>query len=120
MNDWKERVAPLLAKAAGSEVRPYSTYDFGRARDPEQISVVVEEQRGRTVIDEVARNLSEGLVVFIGTGRWLGDEKHRGKVEVVVGRGEGQMSKLRIARSDAINYGMTTEDVIAKLETIDR
>jgi hypothetical protein len=54
-------------------------------------------------------------LAFIGTTRWLGDEQHKG-VEVVVGQGRSQFDILRMAKSDACNCGMGTEDIIKRLQ----
>jgi hypothetical protein len=49
----------------------------------------------------------------------LGDEQHKDAVEIVIGPGSDQFDILRLARSDAINYGMGTEDLIRKLRGYD-
>jgi hypothetical protein len=41
-------------------------------------------------------------------------------VEVVVGPGQSQFDILRIARSDAVNYGLETEDLVTRLQQYDR
>lgn len=109
----------LLARATGAgKVRHYSTYDFGRAKDERCASVVVPEEEAEALVFLLRNELESGLVAFVGTSRWLGDEEHEG-VEVVVGPGESQFAILQLARSDAVNYGMGTAEIAAKLKEYD-
>lgn len=112
--------ATLLEKLSGKKVRKYSHYDFGRLKDQTAISIVVPEKEGRPLVEKLRSQLGEGLIVFMGTSRWLGDEQHEGGVEVVVGKGEDQFAILNIARSDAVNYDMGTDDLIKKLRQYDK
>lgn len=108
-----------LARTPGvGEVRPYSTYDFGRARDERCASVIVPEGEAEALVFQVRDELDPGLVAFVGTSRWLGDEKHEG-VETVVGPGESQLDVVKLARSNAVNYDMETEEIVAKLKEYD-
>lgn len=105
-----------LAAKTGAEAREYSTFDFGRAREPGATSVVMPEREARIALDEVrAGIIGSGWVAFIGTTRWLGDEQHEG-VELVLGPGTDQFDILRIARTDAVNYDMGTESLIRRFE----
>jgi uncharacterized protein DUF4253 len=104
----------LLKRLSGQNARPYSTFEFGRAKDSSCLSVVVPEDQARPLVFDIRKQLPSGLLAFVGTTRWLGDEKHEG-VEVVVGRGGSQFDILRLARSDACNYDMDTEDIIRRL-----
>ncbi len=99
-------------------VRPFSTYDFGRARDERCRSVVLPEARVGSLLPGLRETLPSGFVAFIGTTRWLGEEQHEG-VELVVGPGASQLDIPRLARSDAANYDMGTEDLIGKLQKYD-
>jgi hypothetical protein len=114
-----ESAAQRLARIAGGPVREYSTYDFGRARDPDARSVIVADERSLDILSEIRGQIEGDLVAFIGTTSWLGDEPHQG-VEIVVAKGGSQFDILRVARSDAINYGMETEALIEKLTEYDR
>ena len=122
-----EQIVSILADAAPRRlfgrprpVRRYSTFDFGRERDNDCVSVVVPGRQAREIVYAVRKKLPPGLVAFVGTTRWLGDETHRGGAEIVVGRGTSQFDILRLARSDAINFDMETDDLIAKLQEWDR
>ena len=95
------------------------TFDFGRERDPRALSVVVPGTDGVDLVHRLRPAVPAGWVVFVGTDQWLGDEQHKDSVEVVVGPGSDQFDILRLARSDAINYGMGTEDLIRKLKSYD-
>jgi hypothetical protein len=109
----------LGAGPGGRGVRPYSTYDFGRERDEGCLSVVVPEGEAGPLVSRLRRELEPGLVAFVGTNGWFGDERHDGRVEVVVGAGDSQFDILRLARSDAANYEMDTEDLVEKLRGYD-
>jgi hypothetical protein len=113
-------VEKLLARVSSKPVRKYSTCDFGREQNPEARSVVVPQDDAESLVRELRRELPPGSVAFIGTSRWLGKEKHEGAVEVVVGPGQSQFDILRIAKSDAVNYGMETEALITRLQKYDR
>lgn len=104
-----------LSVISGSSLRNYSTRDFGRDRYPEARSVIVPKARARQVLQALRSELGPGLIAFIGTTQWLGDEKHEDGEEVVVANGDSQFDILRVARSDAVNYDMVTDDLIKKL-----
>src|SRR5215217_1730706 len=110
--------AAELGRIAGKDVRPFSTYDFGRRRDLAAASVVVPGVDAKALVDAFRPTLTEGELAFIGTTRWLGETREDG-VEVVVAPGQSQFDILRRARSDAINSGMTTRDLIKRLKAYD-
>lgn len=114
-----EDASAELSRRSRVEARPYSTYDFGRERDTRSVSFVMTNRSAKQTVLEMQGRLSSGLVVFIGTSNWLGNEKPNG-VEVVLARGADQFAILAIARSDGINYGHETEDVIRRLRQLDR
>ncbi len=58
-------------------------------------------------------------MAFIGTTQWLGDEQHEG-AELVVGPGASQLDIPRLARTNATNYDMGTEDLVRKLREYDQ
>jgi hypothetical protein len=109
-----------LSEIAGEPLRPHSTQDFGREPYAEARSVVVPKTRSREVLEEMRRELGPSLIAFIGTTRWLGDERHDEAEEIVVAKGDSQFDILRVAQSDAVNYGKETEDLIRKLTEYDR
>jgi hypothetical protein len=109
-----EAAANRLSEVAGSPVRNYSTRDFGRDRYAAARSVIVPKARSRDVLRNFRRELGPNLIAFIGTTQWLGDEVHEGREEIVVAQGDSQFDILRVAQSDAVNYGMVTEDLIKK------
>jgi hypothetical protein len=108
-------VVALLERLSGHKARPYSTFEFGRARESSCRSVVVPGGEARPLVFDIRRRLPAGFLAFVGTTRWYGDERHEG-VEVAVGQGDSQFDILRLARSDACNYDMDTEDIIRKLQ----
>ena len=113
-----DAAAQRLTEMSGASIRDYSTYDFGRNRDPNAKSVVASHDRSQELVAEMREQLGQSLICFVGTTRWLGDEEHDGD-EIVVANGNSQFDILRIARSDAINYGMETDDLIKKLKVYD-
>jgi len=118
-----EAIRSLLSRHAGSAARPYSTVDFGRAHDPGAASAIV---RGdATLVESKLRDLRQSLppgwVAFLGTSQFLGDERWPSdSVELVVAPGSGPLDILRIARTDAVNYGLQTEALIRALAEWDR
>ena len=112
-----DEVAAWLAANAGATPRRYSTFDFGRQQDTSNISLVLSEKRAQKLLPNLRSRLGDGLVAFIGTTRWLGEERHPG-VELVVARGQTQFDILRAARSDAVNHCMETEDLISQLQDL--
>jgi hypothetical protein len=114
----REQAERELARASAGRVRQYSTYEFGRARDERCRSIILPEERARSLLPELRETLPSGCVAFIGTTQWLGDEQHEG-AELVVGPGASQLDILRLARSDATNYDMDTEDLVRKLREYD-
>ncbi len=113
-----EQAAQRLSELAGKPVRPYSTRDFGRENYPAARSVVVPDAVARSLVRTLRDELSEGLVAFLGCDRSLADNAAEG-TELVVGLGESQFDILRIAASDAVNYGMETDDLVRKLQQYD-
>jgi hypothetical protein len=115
-----DAVAKRLSEICRTSTRDYSTRDFGRDRNPGARSVVVTKTNARQVLRQIRAELGRGLIAFIGTTRWLGDEDHADGEEIVVASGNSQFDILRVAQSDAVNYGMVTEDLIKKLSDYDR
>jgi hypothetical protein len=115
-----EAAGERLSEISNAPVRDYSTRDFGRDRNLEARSVVVPARRSRQILQRIRGELAPGIVAFVGTTRWLGDEQHPGGEEIVIADGSSQFDILRVAQSDAVNYGMVTEDLIRKLAEYDR
>jgi hypothetical protein len=111
--------ARRLAAIARCPLRAFSTFDFGCRQDTRARSVVVPRAAAEGVLLQVRSELSPGVIAFIGTTRWLGDERHEGAAEILVAEGATQFDILRVARSDAVNYDMGTEDLVRKLQTYD-
>lgn len=109
----------LVERVSGELVRDYMTHDFGRARSSAGISVIVPEGDALDVVAAIRAKLGAGYSAFLGTTLWLGDEVHPGEVEVVVAPIEEKWDILRLARTDAVNYDMQTEDVIDWLSARD-
>lgn len=116
-NRESDLVRETVERLSGATLRHYMTYDFGRARDARAVSVVVAQARAAKLVVQLREQLPDGLVAFSGTNRWLGDEDHGNNVEVVVAEIEDKYDILRLARTDAVNYGMTTNDLIAWFES---
>jgi hypothetical protein len=118
----KDEVAALLEAVSGFEARPYFTYDFGQERDPSGVSIVVDAYMGKTpqeIVDRVRQKLPRGWVAFVGTNTAPLGETYRG-LEVSIGPGESQFDIIRLARTDGINHGVGTADIVAALEGFDR
>lgn len=115
----REALSGLLESESGKTVRPYMTYDFGRARDSRGISVVASKDDAFALVERLRPRVPSGWLVFAGMDRWLGGEDHHEDVEVANGPGNDQFDVLRLARSDAVNYGMETEDLVRRLKVYD-
>jgi len=112
------QVAKWLGEENGLDARPYSTYDFGRGHDEANLSVVVPMEQAEAMLDVARDAIAPPVLAFIGCGDWFGVQQ-TGGVELVFGEGMDQFDILRMARSDAINYNMETEDLITKLKEYD-
>jgi hypothetical protein len=110
----------ILAAASGKPVRDFSTCDFGRAQVATAVSVVVPKKVARSLVAKLRKELPASALAFMGTTQWLGAEKNADQVEVVVAAGTSQFDILRVAKSDAINHGMETAQLIARLQEWDK
>ncbi len=116
--NWASSATQLFAEVSHT-VRRYSTFDFGRQQNFNCISAIVPRDIANTSVFKIRERLKPGLVTFVGTTHWLGNESHDG-VEIVIGSGNSQFDILRLAHSDAINYSKNTEELIEKLQEYDR
>ncbi|MEZ5650856.1 MAG: DUF4253 domain-containing protein [Burkholderiaceae bacterium] len=114
-----EQGEAVLARCSGRSVRPYSTRDFGREPYHGARSVIVMPILAPHILKHVRAGLGPGMIAFIGTQTSLADPAPSG-TEIVVGRGSTQFDILRVAASDAVNYDMGTEDLIARLQRWDK
>jgi len=112
------KASAILERVTLHPVRAYSTRDFGRENYAGARSVLVNEGEADQLLANVRRELGTGLVAFIGTERSHAEPPPVG-VELVVGPGKSQFDILRIAASDAMNFGMETEDLIRVLQAWD-
>ncbi|MEC5398653.1 tetratricopeptide repeat protein [Uliginosibacterium sp. H1] len=116
----REEVDALMVKTTDGVLRRYATWDFGRARDESVSMVLVPEAQARNLQYKLARALPRGWRCFIGSTRWLGEEKHDGMAELVAIQADSQFDCLRVARTDAVNHDLDTEDIIRTLQDYDR
>ena len=114
-----DQAAARLSELAASPARNYSTYDFGRQRDNAARSVIVPRDRAGKLLEQLRGELGPNLVAFVGTTQWLGEEQPGGD-ELVIGIGASQFDMLRIARSDGVNHGLETEDLVRTLAGFDQ
>lgn len=110
-----DRAAAALGQVAGAEVRPFSTMDFGREQNPKGRSVLVPVDAAEQLLDSVRKQLPPGTLAFVG----LEEGPAGPHAELVVAEGSSQFDILRIAATDAINYGFSTEDLIRELQSWD-
>ena len=76
------------------------------------------ERLAYSCLSLIRSELPEGFVAFIGTTNWLGPDINSG-IEIVIGPGTNQFDILRLARTDACNYELGTEDIIRRLQQYD-
>jgi len=101
-------------------VRSYCTYDFGRERDYNARSVLVPLGAARELAASLADRFGATILIFAGTSRWLGDEEHSGQQELVIAMGTSKLDALRVARTNAVNFGMNTDQLIDRLQRYDQ
>lgn len=109
----------VLAEATGQPVRPFSTREFGRERYDGARSVLVDPEQAEPLLADIRARLPAGYVAFIGTIHSLADPPAQG-TELVVAPGSNQFEILRVAASDAVNYGLSTSDLVDELQAWDR
>jgi hypothetical protein len=113
-------IKALLEKHTNLVARKFSTWDFGRERDPECASVIVEtDEQARGVLPALRQALPPGWVAFVGSRRWLDHPDLEGR-ELVVAPGHGWADMLRAARLDPVNAGLKTESVVRWLAEYER
>jgi hypothetical protein len=107
-----------LARLAKKPVREYSTRDFGREKYVAARSVIVAADQAESILADLRAELGPGLIAFIGCTRSYAENPESGN-EIVVANGADQFEILRVAASDAVNFDLTTEDIIEKLKEYD-
>ncbi|NHN31548.1 DUF4253 domain-containing protein [Paenibacillus agricola] len=113
-----EEARAELQRVSGQAALNYSTYDFGRERNPHCVSVIAPDVTiAIQWVHHMQSVLAQGLVCYAGTREWYGEDKQTG-AEVVVGAGKTQFDIVRLARTDACNYDMDNKAIVAKLEQI--
>lgn len=110
----------MLGLVSGATVRSFHTVDFGREKKPGTFSVLVPESAARHLVARLRARFPAGLIVFMGSSRFLDDPAVQGMVELVVARGDSQFDALRLAQTEPVNHGLSTGDVINRLQKYDR
>jgi len=108
----------VLEQVTGQRSRDFSTRDFGRENYKGPHSVIVPDERADALLWKIRNRLRPGVVAFVGTRNSLADTPVNG-TELVVAGAKSQFDILRIAASDAINYGKETEDLVRTLQRWD-
>lgn len=109
----------VLAEVSGATVRDFWTQDFGREKRTGGYSALVPETAAKTMLLKLRKRIPAGYVAFVGTSRNLDDSSIKG-VELVLARGNDQFDILRLAATDGINYGLTTEGIVTRLKNWDK
>lgn len=129
MLKWKQDISGLLKEVTKCDVLEDGFCDYGRERQPETVAVILKkdgddlEKFGNAVefLQRLRERLPNGFVAYVGTTEWLSNQvEHDNGIELAVGKGDSQFDILRLAKTDACNYDMSTEDLIAPLEDLDR
>ena len=116
-----------VEKIAGKKLRNFMTVDFGREEKTpvNTYSIIIENRKLEEFMEEIKEILVPDFNAFIGTTNFLApinDEKIKKGVpysEVVISKIDSWHDILRLSESNAINFGMETEDLIEKLEEYD-
>jgi hypothetical protein len=103
-----------LATLSGKPIREFCTRDFGREEYRDAYSIIVEQSETKELLGKVRSHLGPRLIAFIGAKTKFSASNEDG-AEIVVALGSTQFDILRVAASDAVNYGMGTEELIKKL-----
>lgn len=111
--------AILLSEVTGQPARAFSTQDFGREKYFKARSVLVPMKKAEALLPTLRERLPQGFVAFVGTMNSLAEPEPDG-VELVVAEGADQFEILRVAATDGVNHGLTTEAIIAELRQWDR
>ena len=125
MSAWQDDVRRVLSPFG--EVRAFSHVDFGRERVPGALSVVIPggdamvSDEAIATLRTVRAQLPGGTVALLGTSRWLGDDANAldGMVELFVVEGKDPFDAVSHSKVDAINFGLETEAVVARLRKLD-
>ena len=114
-----QQLSEILASEIQLPVRQFSTRDFGREKYLKAVSVLVAENTAKQDLLRVLKVLPQGAHAFIGTTRNLSKQGAEG-VELVAFVSKNNLDILRVAQSDGINFGLTTESIVSKLESWDK
>lgn len=107
-----------LRDVSGVEVRDFWTRDFGREKRAGGYSALVPEASAKEQLFRLRARLPAGYVSFVGTSRNVDDASVVG-VELVLARGTDQFDILRLAATDGMNYGLSTDDIVARVQRWD-
>ena len=111
-----EEAARELGQIAQANVRQYSTRAHGLEMDTANRSVLVPNSQDGNILKAIRTKLKPGLVAYIGAKRFLDKTTPKGVSEIVIGLGRTQFDIIRLARTAAGNFGLTTADVVARLK----
>lgn len=114
-----ETAAQRLAEITQQPVNNFSTFDFGRQQNPTAKSVTIDNSIARDILWQIRQELEPGIITFIGNTRNLSNNELR-QAEIAIALSESQFDILRLAQSNAFNFGLETEDIITKLKTYDK
>src|SRR5216117_3085633 len=99
----QEKAVELITNIAKQTVRYYATYNYGRDIDENNLSVVVATSKAKDILGQIRINLPKGLIAFIGTSKWLGNENYRKKVEIVIAEFNNQFEVLKTDKFNLID-----------------
>lgn len=118
--NWHEGAMQILRDVFWMHPRSYATYDFGRKKDQDCVSVITTPFWAKNKLPLVRRMVSSGLIAFMGTQHKYWDKTlNYEDAEVVIGVGQDQFDIIRLARTFPANYNLSTEDVVRKLMQYD-
>lgn len=111
--------ARILFQESGAPVRSYMTFESGEEQDTSARSVLLPDKEfEQELLLRVRSKLGPGMVAFFGT---IKEKTPRNwQVELVVARGVDQFEILRLARTNAVIYGLNTQAIIVKLRAWDK
>ncbi len=116
-----EDAGRLLKRLGRGEVRPWFSVESGESRNTTGISLLLPREQAENLLGRIRGKISPGIVVFLSASG-AGDVNTEAEalpvedvVEFIAAPGEDIFDILRLARTSAPNFGMNTEDLIARL-----
>lgn len=116
---WAKEGSPELpGELLGQKTRPFFSNDFGRREERPGVSIIVGLKEAEQLLRQVREKAPEGTVAFMGTTH-SGNKPPEYRRELVIAPGLDQFDIVRLAGTDGVNHGLSTEDIVSELRLWD-